>query len=87
MVLSNSEMSKNISFHVALCAKGFNQGWRGGEGPSPPRWLFPLACHGGEGRFGDRVALLLPAKKGVRGGGRDRGQLRAGFIQDHAITF
>lgn len=31
MVLSNSEMSKNISFHVALCAKGFNQGWREGD--------------------------------------------------------
>lgn len=32
MVLSNSEMSKNISFHIALCAKGFNQGWREGAG-------------------------------------------------------
>lgn len=32
MVLSNSEMSKNISFHVALRARGSSRGWHKGAG-------------------------------------------------------
>lgn len=69
MVLSNSEMSKNISFHVALCAKGSNQGWREGDSLEVNRHqggLFPLGVQRGEGEFGKSVSLLLPAKKGVR---------------------
>lgn len=87
MVLSNSEMIKNISFHVALCAKGFNQGWRGEKVRHHPGGFPPWHATGVKDGLGTAVPLLLPAKTGVRGGGQDRGQLRAGFIQDHAITF
>ena len=93
MVLYNSEMSKNISFHVALCAKGFNQGWRKGDSLEVNRFrggvffISPWCLTRCEGEFGNSVLPLLPAKKGVRFGGRDRGKLRVGSIQAHAITF
>jgi hypothetical protein len=39
-------MSKNISFHLALCAKGFNQGWGKGFGVEQASclvgFLYPL---------------------------------------------
>lgn len=69
MVLSNSEMSKNISFHVALCAKGLNQGWREGDSSKgeivikvgfPP----PLGVQRGEGEFGALSRFSLPRAGG-----------------------
>ena len=56
-----------------------------------PWWGFlisPWCLTRCEGEFGNSVLPLLPAKKrGVRFGGRDRGKLRVGSIQAHAITF
>lgn len=95
MVLYNSEMSKNISFHVALCAKGFpHGGWRKGDswevsryrgGVWPPR---PLVLHQRRRRrIWEQHSPASPCQtKGVRFGGRDRGKLRVGSIQAHAIT-
>lgn len=96
MVLYNSEMSKNISFHVALCAKGFpHGGWRKGDswevsryrgGVWPPR---PLVLHQRRRRrIWEQHSPASPCQtKGVRFGGRDRGKLRVGSIQAHARQF
>lgn len=93
MVLYNSEMSKNISFHVALCAKGFNQGWRKGDSLEVNRFRggvfdFPLVFNKVWRSIWEQRSPASPCqKKGVRFGGRDRGKLRVGSIQAHAITF
>lgn len=59
-------MSKNISFHTALCAQGFKDGereiaWRG----TVTTVGLPLGVeHGGGGGFGNSLLPLLPAKWG-----------------------
>lgn len=88
---SNSEMSKNISFRLAFCAKGFRQAGGGrqlegspseGEGPvsllvfnKPREEPYPPLPH----------AQLLPAQKRVKLRWSDLGKLSVDFIQTRAI--
>lgn len=58
MVLSNSEMSKNISFHVAFCAKGFTKDGDSLQMACSHSGLFPLVCNGvKEENLGARFSL------------------------------